>query len=88
MTKRERSQKVRDIHARNVQEIAHRLVHGAMEARDQEKSITGEWIIFDTDNGSNKYLCLARHNDRDEAIFAKLKSLVFTEFPYLNDKYN
>ena len=69
-------------------EIAHRLVHGALEAREQEERITGEWIIFDTDNGSNKYLCLARHNDGDEAIFAKLKSLVFTEFPYLNYKYN
>ena len=51
------------------------------------KGATGEWIIFDKEDGQNYYLCLARHTDGDEAIFGKLKQLVFPEFPFLERKY-
>jgi hypothetical protein len=68
-------------------ELTHRLVHGAMESRDQEERLTGEWIIFDKEDGTNYYLCLARHSDGDEAIFAKLRAIVFPEFPHLQTKY-
>ena len=69
-------------------EVSHRLIQGAMESRDEEKRLTGEWIVFDKHDDGNRYLCLARHADGDEAIHAKLKALVFPEYPDMFNKYD
>ena len=67
--------------------LIHRLVHGAIEERNEDERLTGEWIIFDKHEGQNYYLCLARHTDGDDVIYSKLKNFVFPEFQFLEQKY-
>lgn len=54
----------------------------AMVMRLTEGKITGEWIIFKSENGVNTYLCLAKHTDGDanqtvdEVIFQRIKEFL------------
>jgi len=70
-----------------VNELVHRLVHGAMEDRNSAEKLTGEWIIFAKHNDQNYYLCLARHDEGDEAIYSRIEQLCFREFSFMKS-YN
>ncbi len=47
--------------------------------------MTGEWIIYAEHEGQKFYLCLAKHNDRDEEIREKIERICMREFPFLKD---
>lgn len=69
-----------------VNELVHRLVHGAIDDRQSTGRLTGEWIIFAKYNNQNYYLCLARHDEGDEAIYSRIEALCFREFPFLKEQ--
>lgn len=45
---------------------------GAMITRIAGGNLTGEWIVFKKSDGINTYLCLAKHDDGDNAIHSRL----------------
>ncbi len=49
--------------------LAHRLTIDGMEQRAKQ-GLTGEWIVFGKHNGSNYYLCIAKHTSQAEDIRA------------------
>jgi hypothetical protein len=66
-----------------ISELNERLVEGAIEEREAAHKLTGEWIVYAEHEGRNYYLCLARHNEGDEAIFSRISQLCYLEFPFL-----
>jgi hypothetical protein len=48
----------------------------AMLTRIAENKVTGEWVVFKRVENVNTYLCLANHNDGDEAIYERIKNLI------------
>ena len=39
-----------------IDELSHRVTHEAVESRDKDGKITGEWLIFAKHDGKNYYL--------------------------------
>lgn len=68
--------------------LAHEMVIGNFERRSARCALTGEWIVYAPFEGKNYYLCLASHNDGDEFIASQIKSVCFSEFPFLKDIIN
>jgi hypothetical protein len=65
-------------------QLAHRLTVEQIEQREDAGQLTGEWIIFAKHGGQNYYLCLATHHSGDQAIFDRIKSTCFPQFPFLS----
>jgi hypothetical protein len=66
-----------------IEEFAHGFAHEPLEHRAEAERLTGEWIIFAKHEEQNYYLCLATHTSGDEAIFARIASACFRQFPFL-----
>ncbi len=69
----------------DVLHIAHDAVISNWERLISNQALTGEWLIFARINNENYYLCLAKHNDGDVAIRAKIDAVCLKEFPFLSD---
>lgn len=68
-----------------IEEVAHRVTHEPLEARDAAGKLTGEWIVFARRGGKNYYCCIAGHEFGDEAIFEKVVTLAAKDFPDIAD---
>ena len=68
---------------RKAQEIVHKMTFGALEQRANENRLTGEWIIFDTHEGNNYYLCLGTHDSEDEFLAQRISLHCSEQFPFL-----
>jgi hypothetical protein len=64
--------------------LAHTATVQQIEEREDAGRLTGEWIIFAKHHAQNYYLCLAAHDSGDQAIFEKVKSTCFPQFPFLS----
>jgi len=62
-------------------ELAAGFVQGGYLGRKDEGKLTGEWIVFAVQGGTNYYLTLSRHGE-DEAIWHRTKACA-AEFPEL-----
>lgn len=69
-------------------QLAHRLTIEPMEEREAAGRLTGEWIIFVKHAGLNYYLCLANHESGDQAIYDRIKSTCFPQFPFLAENHD
>jgi hypothetical protein len=66
-----------------IEELAHAVSHGALEERDNQGKLTGEWIVFAKHQGQNYYLTLATHLTEDQQTFDEITSMAYPEFPFL-----
>jgi hypothetical protein len=66
-----------------IRELAHRVVHDPLEARDANKELTGEWIIYLRRLGKNYYLCCNTHNAGDQFIYDRIMQQCVRDFPEL-----
>lgn len=64
-------------------QLTYEIVHGALEQREADNSLTGEWIVFAKHEGQNYYLSIALHNSGDQSIFDQIESVCFPQFPAL-----
>lgn len=64
-------------------EMAHAVTHGALEERENQSKLTGEWIVFTKHQGQNYYLTLATHTTEDQQTFDEISSMAYAEFPFL-----
>ena len=64
-------------------DLAQNFIAGLKE-REDSKELTGEWIVFAKHAGSNYYLTVAHHGEknRDRNILMRVRSCK-TEFPFL-----
>lgn len=60
------------------------VVSGNLARRRGEQKMTGEWIIYTIHQGEKYYLCLARHDDDDQAIYTQIKKTV-ADFSWLKE---
>jgi hypothetical protein len=65
-------------------DVSHRIVHGALESRSTDNKLTGEWIVFAKENQQNYYLCLNTHEAGDQQIFERVRDHCQREFPFLS----
>lgn len=63
--------------------MAHAVTHGALEERENQGKLTGEWIAFAKHQGRNYYVTLAPHTTGDQQTFDEIKSMAYAEFPFL-----
>lgn len=63
--------------------MAHAVTHGALEDRENQSKLTGEWIVFAKHQGQNYYLTLATHTTEDQHTFDEISSMAHGEFPFL-----
>ena len=68
--------------AKDIGEIAHRLVQGSYLDRCSSRQLTGEWIVYAISGGVNFYLTLADHSEPDEVVWERCKASA-NEFPAL-----
>jgi hypothetical protein len=66
-----------------INELAHRVTHDPLVARDARKKLTGEWIVFAKHGGKNYYLTVALHGTGDQVIFDEIKQHCLRDFPDL-----
>ncbi len=69
-----------------IEEMAHALSHGALEERERQGKLTGEWIVFAKHQGQNYYLTLDIHpRDRsgDQKIYDEISRMAYAELPFL-----
>jgi hypothetical protein len=66
-----------------IAEIAHRVVEEPLDVRANTEKLTGEWIVFAKHGGQNYYLCLAKHDTGDQAIYDQIDLVAFKQFPFL-----
>lgn len=64
-------------------EMAHAVTHGALEERESQSKLTGEWIVFAEHMGQYYYLTLATHATDDQQTFDEISSMAYTDFPFL-----
>ena len=50
-----------------------------------KKGLTGEWLIYAVHNEVNYFLCLAKHEEGDEAIYKNKIAPALEEFPELKE---
>lgn len=62
------------------------VVSGNWQRLSEEKTLTGEWIIFAKYEGKNYYLCLATHDKAShEYMRQNIDKVCCVEFPFLVD---
>jgi hypothetical protein len=66
-----------------INKVAYEVVTGAMESREADGKLTGEWIVFAKHSNQNYYLCLATHESGDDIIYNQIKSACFHQYPFL-----
>jgi len=66
-----------------IDELAHRVTHEPVEARDNDGKITGEWIIFAKNGGKNYYLSVNTHAAGDQFIYDRIAEHCIRDFPDL-----
>ncbi len=57
---------------------------GLYAERSRGQRLTGEWIIYAQHEGQKYYLCLARFDEEDDAVFDRIKNGCVDEFPFLH----
>ena len=68
--------------------LAHELIIKVFQERLTQNKGTGEWMIFSKHEGSNYYLCIAKHtntSERDMQLYKSMKTNCGEEFPFLFD---
>ncbi len=68
--------------------LAHELTFVAFQERLTQNKGTGEWLIFSKHEGSNYYLCIAKHTNTSEGdmqLYQFIKSNCGEEFSFLFD---
>lgn len=68
-----------------IEEMAHAVTLGALEERENQNKLTGEWIVFAKHQGQNYYLTLATHTTEDQQTFDEINNMAYTEFPFLGN---
>ena len=66
-----------------IEELSHRVTHEPLEARDANKKLTGEWIIYVQHAGKNYYLCCNTHGAGDQFIYDRIVQHCARDFPGL-----
>jgi hypothetical protein len=64
-----------------VNELARRVTHEPVEARDAAGKLTGEWIIFARRGGKNYYLAINSHTAGDQTIYDRIVQNTARDFP-------
>jgi hypothetical protein len=64
-------------------ELAHRIVHDPVDAREASKKLTGEWVIYLRHGGKNYYLCCNTHDAGDQFIYDRIMENCVRDFPQL-----
>jgi hypothetical protein len=64
-----------------IEEVAHRVTHEPLEARDAAGKLTGEWIVYVKHGGKNYYLCINGHETADQVIYDRIAQHVVKDFP-------
>lgn len=68
------------------EEVARRIACeyvNAYPTRSAQQKLTGEWIVYAVHGGVNYYLCTAKHEESDGAIFERIKDSCVADFPFL-----
>lgn len=71
------------IEQKHLDKLVHNIVEGTIEARSNEKRITGEWLVFSKEAAGNIYLCMATHTTGDANIYNKVAYCCERQFPLL-----
>jgi len=66
-----------------IDEFSHRISHDTFEARETNKKLTGEWIIYLQHEGNNYYLCCNTHDAGDQFIYERIMKNCVWDFPNL-----
>ena len=75
----------RFVTAEHVRHIANDAVHGNLQRRIADHTMTGEWIIYAKHEGENYYLCLATHDEATHALVRQqINAICCKEFPFLS----
>ena len=62
--------------------VAKKIVNDGYVKRSNLNNLTGEWIIFKKHEGTNYYLTVAGHSEKDEDILKRIESCK-RDFPFL-----
>jgi len=76
----------RFITEQDISAIADDAVRGTWERLQDQRSLTGEWIIYAVHAGSNYYLSLGNHKEGDVALRRQIESFCRHEFPFIADQ--
>jgi hypothetical protein len=66
-----------------IEELAQAVSHGALQEREGQGKLTGEWIVFAKDQGKNYYLTLATHTEGDQQTFDEIRNMAYSDFAFL-----
>jgi hypothetical protein len=66
-----------------ISEMVNIYTLGAMSSRATRNAMTGHWLIFAEYQGKNFYLTIAAHDEGDQVIFDRIKTVCFIEYPFL-----
>lgn len=66
------------------EDLAKRAVHDSLDERRTKSKTTGEWVTFAKHNNQNYYLCMATHDNGDDAIRNKIDLICRKEFQFLD----
>jgi hypothetical protein len=84
----ERASQIDDPEQR-VKDVGRLLVTEAIERRDADKELTGEWVIFLRRNAENYYLCCGGHKSGDQYLYDRIVDHCPQDFPdilsWIND---
>jgi hypothetical protein len=64
-----------------IEELAYRVTHEPLEARDAAGKLTGEWIVYVKHAGKNYYLCINGHDTPDQVIYDRIIEHAAKDFP-------
>jgi hypothetical protein len=64
-------------------ELARRVAHEPVEARNARKKLTGEWFVYLRHGGKNYYLCCNTHYVGDQFIYDRIMQNCVRDFPNL-----
>ncbi len=67
------------------EDMAKRIVMGSLDERRDNEKMTGEWMVFAKHQDDNYYLCMATHDNGDDAIRNKIDLICLKEFIFLGD---
>jgi len=61
-------------------DLAHRVVHEPLDARNTDGKLTGEWIVYLRRGGKNYYLCCNTHESGDQFIYDQIMEHCVRDF--------
>ncbi|KMY66953.1 hypothetical protein AAU61_13395 [Desulfocarbo indianensis] len=69
-----------------IHKLAYLLTFQVYENRQKDKTLTGEWIIYQEHEGENYYLTIGFHEEDDNDIYKRVLEAYKVDFPFLPQK--